>query len=127
MLSLDLCSNGIGDEGATAVAETLSDNCHIRSLVLADNHIGPQGIAAICTSLRTSSTLTCLDLSGNPLGVRGGHTQRAPAGSHALSTLATLLRDSQIITLKSVQGISSHRIACSMLAISFCHLPAVIV
>ncbi len=65
LTSLDLSDNSIGDDGARAIAASLTG---LTSLDLSDNSIGDDGARAIAASL---TGLTSLDLSDNSIGADG--------------------------------------------------------
>ena len=54
---LDLGFNDIGDEGATALGNTLATNQTLGTLYLSANKIGPNGAAALACGLRRNSSL----------------------------------------------------------------------
>ncbi|KAF9577007.1 hypothetical protein BGW38_008081, partial [Lunasporangiospora selenospora] len=88
LTTLDLFSNGIGDDGAKALAEALKINSALTNLYLNHNSIGVNGAKALAESLKVNSTLTTLDSYNNIIGDDG-----AKALAEALkinSTLTTL-------------------------------------
>jgi len=65
----ELClgGNGIGDAGATAIAEVLQNGSVIRRLSLRDNKISDVGAQVIAAALATNTALEELDIWGNAL------------------------------------------------------------
>ena len=78
VLFLDLIGNGIGDEGATAIANALEFNSTLEELLFDDNIIGVGGATAIAEALKTNSTLQDLSLCNNKIKF-GGATAIAEA------------------------------------------------
>ena len=68
LTSLDLFLNGIGDDGAKALAAALKNNTSLTSLNLGGNGIGAEGAKALATALKTNTSLTSLNLRGNRIG-----------------------------------------------------------
>ena len=68
---LDLCSNTIGPDGASMLAESLLIS-GVRHLFLARNSITDTGAHAIAEFISGSQTLTTVDLSANKIGSMGG-------------------------------------------------------
>ena len=71
LTSLNLLNNRIGDEGANALAAALKTNTSLTSLNLGDNRIGDDGANALATALKTNTSLTSLNLRGNRIGAEG--------------------------------------------------------
>lgn len=88
---LSLSGNGIGDEGAAAVAEA-SGLVRLERLSLQDNGIGPEGAAAL-TQGPLASRLFSLDLSYNRLGDRGAEALAEGNGWHQLVELKIRTND----------------------------------
>jgi Ran GTPase-activating protein (RanGAP) involved in mRNA processing and transport len=63
--TLDLSSNKIGPEGASALGEALKVNTVLTFLGLWLNNIGDEGAEAIAEALKVNATLTKLNLEGN--------------------------------------------------------------
>ena len=74
--SLNLSNNRIGDEGAKAIAATVSPQ--LTSLYLDDNSIGAEGAKAIAEHL---PQLTSLDLGRNSIGDEGAKAIAANCAS----------------------------------------------
>eukprot|EP00927_Polykrikos_kofoidii_P024871 TRINITY_DN22498_c0_g1_i1.p1 TRINITY_DN22498_c0_g1~~TRINITY_DN22498_c0_g1_i1.p1 ORF type:complete len:493 (+),score=67.33 TRINITY_DN22498_c0_g1_i1:78-1556(+) len=69
---LDLSLNGLGQPGATRVAQLLPQLRQLRALLLKSNSLGPAGALALAGGLAAvASTLVELDLSENGLGRAG--------------------------------------------------------
>ena len=69
--------NGIGDDGAKAIAEALKVNPVLTSLDLYGNFsIGDDGARAIAEALKVNPVLTKLDLQYNNLGDAGKQAVR---------------------------------------------------
>jgi len=64
--TLELYENQIGNEGATAIAISLSNNTKLQKLDLGLNQIGNEGATAIANSLSNNTNLKILDLNENP-------------------------------------------------------------
>lgn len=62
---LKLCSNGIRDDGAKALAKVLKGNSTLQKLDLSYNHIEADGTKALAEALKGNSTLQELDLFDN--------------------------------------------------------------
>lgn len=62
---LGLIQNGIGDEGALAIAEALSNNIGLKRLYLNDNVIGDDGAVALSVALSTHRCLERLGVTFN--------------------------------------------------------------
>jgi hypothetical protein len=67
---LELCSTGIGDSGAAAIAESLKVNSGLQELVLG-NQVEDSGAAAIAEALKVNSSLQKLHLCENQIGDAG--------------------------------------------------------
>ena len=69
---LDLGFNGIGDEGATALAlHVVAGNHSLKTLFLSGNNIGEKGAVALAGAILHGCSLNCLHLSANKLGAVG--------------------------------------------------------
>jgi len=82
-ISLD--GNDIGVEGAKALAGALLTNNKLTAMYLGDNHIGVEGAKALAGALLTNTTLTATSLRGNGIG-----DNEAKALAGALRTNTTL-------------------------------------
>ena len=71
MQKLDLNSNSISEDGATAFAMMLRFNKSLSELNLSFNNIGDQGAVAIAAALQINTTLRCLSLRRNGIGNTG--------------------------------------------------------
>ena len=80
--TLDLSGNPIGDEGAAALAQSITKNKTITSLKLVRCGITATGGAELASSVTVNSTIEWLDISGNSLG-------------EAVPTFAELVRQSR--------------------------------
>jgi hypothetical protein len=69
VLTMNRC--GLGDDGATALAQGLEFNKHTANLSLQHNKIGDHGAAAFGVLLSVNSNITRLDLSWNDVRARG--------------------------------------------------------
>jgi hypothetical protein len=69
LTALDLSSNSLKDEGASAVCEAIQSNkeTKLSSLNFKDNGIGPVGANAVAAMVAVTGALTSLDLSSNQL------------------------------------------------------------
>ena len=65
LAELDLSRNGIGNQGATALAITLKRNATLTSLTLNENRIEKEGAMELASALKVNNTLTYLDLAYN--------------------------------------------------------------
>ena len=112
---VDLSANGLGHEGAEALAHALRDSASLTSIDLEDNKIGPEGAKALAPAIRDSASLTSISLESNSLGSEGAKAL-APAirdsasltsislesnslGSEGAKALAPAIRDSASLTL----------------------------
>ena len=68
---LDLGSNGIGTDGAKALADSLMHCTNLHTLSLNSNTIGTDGAKAIADCLKHHTNLQTLDLSSNKVGSDG--------------------------------------------------------
>ncbi|KAL0226069.1 hypothetical protein P9112_013393 [Eukaryota sp. TZLM1-RC] len=96
LTTLDLRTNNITDEGASALARALESNCTLTELVLRSNNITSEGASALTRALESNSSLTKLYLQLNNFTSEG-----ASALARALernSTLTTLNLGSNNIT-----------------------------
>lgn len=67
---LDVSSNGLGSEGATALSRALQrESCQLETLKLDNNFIGAAGLDSVLSTLNSNKSLRRLWLHGNP----GGH------------------------------------------------------
>mmetsp|Transcript_9077 Transcript_9077/g.26753 ORF Transcript_9077/g.26753 Transcript_9077/m.26753 type:complete len:699 (+) Transcript_9077:95-2191(+) len=72
LLKLDLCDNGIGDPGCTAIAKALRGNGPLAELRLSENRIRDAGAVAIAQALiQKNRRLKYLGLFENEIGERG--------------------------------------------------------
>jgi len=62
---IDLSFNGIGDEGATELAGALKTNACVSELILRGNRIGDAGAKALAGALKSNACVTTLDLARN--------------------------------------------------------------
>ena len=69
LTALNLKSNHLGDEGVSAVCETIQSNkeTKLASLNFGNNGIGPVGANAVAAMVAVTGALTSLDLSSNQL------------------------------------------------------------
>lgn len=75
---LDLCFNGIGDDGCGGLAmKAIAGNYHLRTLFLSGNNIGEKGALSIAGALVHGCYLSRLHLTANKIG---------PEGTKALAT-----------------------------------------
>ena len=65
ILSLNLSSNGIREDGAICVSKMMTDNCFITELDLSENDLRTQGAYAVSDMLRKNSELLELNVAGN--------------------------------------------------------------
>ena len=64
---LNFCGNRIGNTGCGLLSRLLQNsNCNLHTLILDDNSIGNDGAAALANSLSNNTKLKKLSLSGNP-------------------------------------------------------------
>ena len=68
--------NGIGDDGAKAIAEALKVNPVLTTLSIWGNKIGAEGAKAIAEALKVNAVLTSLDLMANSIGDDGAWVPR---------------------------------------------------
>ena len=80
-------NDGIGDRGATAVAEALKGNTVLTELYMGGNMIGDTGAAAIADALKGNSALKELYLFNNRIGDSGA-TSIAEALKHNIAKIA---------------------------------------
>lgn len=83
-----LGTNGLGADGAHAVADALRPGHHIETLYLGCNRIDPAGVDALATRLETDDTMRALWLKRNPIGDEG--VARLAAALTVNTTIRTL-------------------------------------
>jgi hypothetical protein len=66
--NIDLISNEIDDEGATALADTLKVNTTVTNINLDWNKIGVKGGPALVDALKVNTSVTDIDIEGNVIG-----------------------------------------------------------
>ena len=71
LLQLKLNSNGIGNEGVTAIADILANEDVLQTLVLDHNQVGDAGAVVLGKSLHTNRSLQHLWLDDNLIGDEG--------------------------------------------------------
>ncbi|KAL0242791.1 hypothetical protein GEMRC1_005354 [Eukaryota sp. GEM-RC1] len=69
--SVNLKSNSIGAEGATALAEALKVNTSVTTVYLCVNFIEAEGARALAEALKVNASVTSINLSGNSVGAEG--------------------------------------------------------
>ena len=81
---LNLSDNGIGPEGAKAVAAMAAVVASITDLNLFNNIIKDEGVTVICEALQSNkdTKLASLNISGNAIG---------PAGAKAVAAMAAVV------------------------------------
>lgn len=88
---LNLRTNGIGANGAAALAKALgTDQCRLTSLNLRDNSIMAVGAAALAVALKANPVLKDLDLSENLIKEAGAATLAEALGSNGSLTALNL-------------------------------------
>ena len=90
LTSLDLFRNGIGDDGAKALATALKTNTWLTSLELGFNSIGADGATALAAALKTNTWLTSLELESNRIGDEGANALAAALKTNTSLTLLNL-------------------------------------
>ena len=83
---IDLSFNGLGDEGATALADALKHNAGMSTLILSGNRLGDEGATALADALKANASVTSLDLALN----HGLGDEGVAAMADALKTNTTL-------------------------------------
>ena len=115
---VDLSANGLGHEGAEALAHALRDSTSMTSINLSDNNLTDNGrnmtgILAIASAIRDSASLTSISLEWNSLGSEGAKAL-APAIRDSASLTSLNLSHSNLagatayISRTAVQGPSSN-------------------
>lgn len=94
LLHLDLTGSGLGAKGAAAVASALAGMPALQYLGLGWNQCGPAGVAAVARAAIGHESLHSLDIGWNAAGSHG----TAAARSDAVTSLARLLRTSEVLT-----------------------------
>ena len=85
---LNLWGNGLGAEGAVAVADGIKINTVLTKLYLQSNELGPKGARAVADAIKINTVLQVLDLGDNGLGAEGA---RAVADSIKINTVLRVL------------------------------------
>ena len=70
LTTLNLHGCEIGDESGIVLAEMLSKNKHLKSIVLSYNHFHSKGLTAIFNALTTNTSLTFLDVIHNHFDIK---------------------------------------------------------
>ncbi|MEU6077897.1 gala protein [Micromonospora sp. NPDC047074] len=83
-----LGTNGLGADGARAVAEALRPGHHLETLYLGCNRIDPAGVDALAARLAGDQTVRALWLKRNPVGDEG--VRRLAAALAVNTTIRTL-------------------------------------
>lgn len=111
LATLALSANGIGDEGAVALALALETNATLSVIELEDCMIGPAGAAAMARMLQGNTALESIDLSNNLLcGVsQRGDGLRDASGASALITALAASRTLRSINLLGNRLEDGHR------------------
>ena len=92
--SLNLRLNDIRDEGAAAIADALAVNGVLTELDLSYNDIEDTGAEALASALRVNAVLTTLDLGGNYIRAEGAAAiAEALRGNGVLTTLDLCAND----------------------------------
>ncbi|MEU7417323.1 leucine-rich repeat domain-containing protein [Streptomyces antibioticus] len=103
-----LGTNTIGDDGARAVADALTDGHGLHTLYLGCNRIGPDGVTVLADALTGDDTVRALWLKRNPAG---------DAAARALA--AALRRNTALRTLDLVNtGLTSDGLAALLDALT---------
>ena len=102
LTALNLKSNHLGDEGVSAVCETIQSNkeTKLASLNFGDSDIGPVGANAVAAMVAVTGGLTSIDLSGNQLcGIRTGYgNQQGTYTAEGITAIADALRVNGALT-----------------------------
>jgi len=70
--SISICGHDLQLEGATAFAEVLRHNCHLKSIFLGRTGLGPDAATVLAETLENANnTLKFIDLSYNKIGDEG--------------------------------------------------------
>ena len=85
LLTLELCENRVGDEGAIVIAEALKMNRTLQTLNLHENGVGDKGAMAMAEMLKINPALQSLHLGYNRIGDVG-----AAAIAEALYSMSTI-------------------------------------
>jgi Ran GTPase-activating protein (RanGAP) involved in mRNA processing and transport len=104
---LDLASNGIGTEGAIAVAKALVTSPSVTILSLEGNDIGADCGEAMREALAANKQLERLVMRSNPLGsfavaaIAEGLSQNAESGMLSIDLFSNAVGDSAVVALAS--------------------------
>jgi len=82
LMALQLSGNGIGDAGATAIANFISKNKTVSKIVLKDNKISDEGAIALAGALKENDLIDEIDLSNNRIGNKGAMALKKSLKSH---------------------------------------------
>ncbi|XP_072019588.1 uncharacterized protein [Amphiura filiformis] len=137
---LDLASNSIGSDGASALAQSFQHTPALQHLDLASNSIGSDGASALAQSFQRTPALQHLDLANNSIGSDGASAlaqsfQHTPAlqhldlasnsiGSDGASALAQSFQHTPELQHLDLARNSIGSDGASALARSFQHTPA---
>jgi len=64
---IDLAGDGIGDPGATALAEALKENKSVKTIDLGGNKIGDTGATALAEAVKENKSVERIRLLGNSI------------------------------------------------------------
>ena len=87
---LNLSSNEISDEGATALQQALKGNTTLQRLNLSSNEISDEGATALAQVVKGNTTLKMLDLARNQIGDEGATALAQAMKGYRSTTLRTL-------------------------------------
>lgn len=91
IVNLNLSTNHIGDEGATALAAWLAPSKTLTHLYVYNNGIGDAGVKALAEAVERNASLEFLDMGENHIGMDGLRALARAVAGHA--TLTGLVLD----------------------------------
>jgi Ran GTPase-activating protein (RanGAP) involved in mRNA processing and transport len=115
---LSLIGNGIGPDGAKAIAALCAVCASLTKILVGWNRLGNEGATILCDALRESAVVTKvqeLDLSNNNIGPEGAKAVAAMAAVVASITSVdlssnTLRREDKALLSKAVEGRSGFKL-----------------
>jgi Ran GTPase-activating protein (RanGAP) involved in mRNA processing and transport len=108
---VNLDKNGIGDDGAAALADALKENTSITELNVGNNHIGDAGVTALAEALKMNRTLTTLSIPSE--SIRSNITDITDVGAIAL---AEALKNNRTLRTLNISNNSIDAVGAAALA-----------
>jgi hypothetical protein len=108
LTSVDLSGNGMGVEGAKALAPAIAANGSLTSLNLNNNHLFPEGAKAVAPALAANGSLTSINLKYNKLGDEGWCAVFDDLRDNPQNKIAEWDLDNQGINLTIIKSLAAY-------------------